>query len=173
MTISGARWPSSTGARGVDGRAAWFARGRPQADQPRADGGGFDCDHALDTKLKYADPYPLSAKYFLCSRMTGRGWEMGIYLVDVFGNEVLLHVEGRGCYDPMPLQAAGAPAADPLAARLRERGGLLLRPGRLPGHPHAGRPARRGEDASAWWRRRRSGPGRRASGLARATRRRG
>ena len=29
---------------------------------------------------KYEDPYPLSDKVFLCSRMTGRGEEMGIYL---------------------------------------------------------------------------------------------
>jgi hypothetical protein len=35
--------------------------------------------------------------------MTGQGEQMGIYLVDVFGNEILLHVEGPGCFDPMPL----------------------------------------------------------------------
>jgi hypothetical protein len=52
---------------------------------------------------KYEDPYPLSDKVFLCSRMTGRGEEMGIYLLDTFGNEVLLHVEAPGCFDPMPL----------------------------------------------------------------------
>ena len=52
---------------------------------------------------KYEDPYPLSDKVFLCSRMTGRGEEMGICLLDTFGNEVLLHVEEPGCFDPMPL----------------------------------------------------------------------
>ncbi len=61
----------------------------------------FDAFKAV--KLKYEDPWPLSEKYFLCSRMTGRGEEMGIYLVDVFGNEVLVHGEGPGCYDPQPL----------------------------------------------------------------------
>jgi len=51
---------------------------------------------------KYEDPYPLSDKYFLCSRQV-RGEQMGIFLVDLFGNEVLIHTEPPGCYDPMPL----------------------------------------------------------------------
>jgi hypothetical protein len=52
---------------------------------------------------KYEDPYPLSDKYFLCSRMTGEGEQMGIYLIDLFGNEILVHSEKPGCFDPMPL----------------------------------------------------------------------
>ncbi len=63
--------------------------------------GGIDTFRKI--KLKFEDPFPLSDKYFLCSRMTGRGEEMGVYLVDVFGNETLLHVEEPGCFDPMPL----------------------------------------------------------------------
>ena len=62
---------------------------------------------------KYQDPCPLSEKYFLCSRMIGAGERMGIYLLDVFGNEILLHVEGAGCFDPMPLAARPAPPAIP------------------------------------------------------------
>jgi len=60
-------------------------------------------DAFLGVRPKYEDPYPLSDTYFLCSRMTGEGERMGIYLIDTFGNEVLLHEEGAGCYDPMPL----------------------------------------------------------------------
>ncbi len=60
---------------------------------------------------KYEDPYPLSDKYFLCARMIGQGEQMGIYLLDTFGNEILLHTEQPGCFDPMPL----APRARPLA----------------------------------------------------------
>jgi hypothetical protein len=60
-------------------------------------------DAFTHVRLKYQDPYPLSDKYFLCSRMTGQGEQMGIYLLDVFGNEMLLHTEGPGCFDPMPL----------------------------------------------------------------------
>jgi len=62
---------------------------------------------------KYEDPYPLSDKVFLCSRMTGRGEEMGIYLLDTFGNEVLLHAEEPGCFDPMPLAPRPRPPVVP------------------------------------------------------------
>ena len=75
---------------------------------------------------RYEDPYPLGdpaapgvaaaasgGKYFLCSRMTGEGEQMGIVLLDVFGNEVLLHREETGCYDPMPLAPRPRPAAIP------------------------------------------------------------
>jgi hypothetical protein len=62
---------------------------------------------------KYEDPYPLSDKYFLCSRMTGTAEQMGIYLIDIFGNEILLHEEEPGCYDPMPLAAREKPPAIP------------------------------------------------------------
>jgi hypothetical protein len=62
---------------------------------------------------KYEDPWPLSEKYFLCSRTTGEGDQMGIWLVDVFGNELLLHAEEPGCFDPMPLAARPAPPIIP------------------------------------------------------------
>ena len=65
------------------------------------------------TYPKYEDPYPLSEKYFLCSRMTGQGEQMGIYLLDVFGNEVLLHAEAPGCFDPMPLSPRRRPPVIP------------------------------------------------------------
>lgn len=81
--------------------------------------------------VKYEDPYPLSdpatgrgaGKYFLCSRMTGRGERMGIFLLDTFGNEILLHApdlspeagghETLGCFDPLPLAARPRPPVIP------------------------------------------------------------
>jgi hypothetical protein len=65
--------------------------------------------------LKYEDPWPLSDKYFLCSRMIGQGEQTGLYLIDVFGNELLLHTEAPGCYDPMPVKASTRPLT--MAAR--------------------------------------------------------
>ncbi len=62
-----------------------------------------DFDTFIQVQPKYEDPFPLNEKYFLCSRMTGDAEQMGIYLIDVFGNEVRLHSEAPGCYDPMPL----------------------------------------------------------------------
>ena len=70
-------------------------------------------DNFTQIKLKYEDPYPLSDKYFLASRMTGQGEQMGLYLLDVFGNEILLHTEGLGCFDPMPLGRRPRPQALP------------------------------------------------------------
>ncbi len=92
---------------GVDGRRAVLRTWPPDAIDliqekgPRSDAYGFD--NFKRVQIKYEDPYPLSDKVFLCARMTGRGEQMGLYLIDVFGNEVLIHVEGAGCYDPMPL----------------------------------------------------------------------
>jgi len=78
----------------------------------------FNIDIFMKVSPKYEDPFPLDDKYFLCSRQTGVGEVMGIYLVDVFGNEVLLHAEGNtdtamGCYDPMPLAPVPRPRAIP------------------------------------------------------------
>ena len=87
-------------------------------------------DAFLRVSPRYEDPYPLAdastgqgaGTYFLVSRATGRGaldargagvMQMGIYLVDVFGNEILLHVEDPGCFDPMPLGPAPCPPAIP------------------------------------------------------------
>ncbi len=73
---------------------------------------------------KYEDPFPLAdgedslgaGKYFLCSRQTGNGEQMGMCLIDVFGNEILVHVEeqgGLGCFDPMPLGPRVKPGVIP------------------------------------------------------------
>jgi len=85
---------------GIDGHEP-VIRTWPADAVERVGKGNYDA--FLSVKPKYEDPYPLNDKYFLCSRMTGHGEQMGIYLVDIFGNEILLHVEYPGCYDPMPL----------------------------------------------------------------------
>ncbi|MBN2136319.1 MAG: PD40 domain-containing protein [Sedimentisphaerales bacterium] len=78
---------------------------------PGPDAYGFD--NFLRVNPKYEDPYPLNDRYFLCSRMTGKGEQMGIYLLDVFGNELLLHSEEPGCFDPMPLAPRRRPQVVP------------------------------------------------------------
>jgi len=72
----------------------------------------FDAFTAI--RFKYEDPFPLSDKYFLASRMTGQGEQMGLYLLDVFGNEIQLHAEAPGCFNPMPLGPRRRPAVIPL-----------------------------------------------------------
>ena len=90
---------------------------------PRPDVYGFD--EFTIVNPKYEDPYPLSDKYFLCSRMTGRGEQMGIYLLDIFGNEVLLHVEGPGCFDPMPVGPRPRPMTVPIRRDFKNQKGYL------------------------------------------------
>jgi hypothetical protein len=102
---------------GIDGREpvirTWPANAVNLTRQkgPKPDVYGFDS--FMKVNPKYEDPYPLSDKYFLCSRMTGRGEQMGIYLIDIFGNEVLLHAEEPGCFDPMPLGPRPRPVVIP------------------------------------------------------------
>jgi hypothetical protein len=99
----------------LDGRPAVIHTWPEDVIERVRDDGPFDCDGLIDVYPKYEAPYPLNENYFLVARTTmrpGQAWlegdakfghEMGIYLVDVFGNEVLLHVEPPGCFDPMPL----------------------------------------------------------------------
>ncbi len=96
---------------GLDGRPP-VVRSWPASavDLVKSDGNNL-FDDFTRVNPKYEDPYPLSdavtgagaGKHFLCSRMTGRDKQMGVYLIDVFGNETLVHVEDTGCFDPMPL----------------------------------------------------------------------
>jgi len=122
---------------GLDGREPVVRIWPPEAmDLVRA-GGPFDCDNFSGVYPKYESPFPLSDKYFLCSRMTmrpGQSWvegdarhghEMGIYLVDVFGNELLLHADEPGCYDPMPLKPSPRPPAIPSRRDFENRDGCF------------------------------------------------
>ncbi len=105
---------------GIDGRAP-VVRTWPGDAIHLVDHGGFDT--FTQVQPKYEDPYPLSNKHFLCSRMTGKAEQMGIYLVDVFGNEVLVHAEGPGCFDPMPLAPRRRPPVIPSRIDLAQREG--------------------------------------------------
>jgi hypothetical protein len=82
----------------------------------------------MKVKLKYEDPYPLSDKYVLCSRMTGRGEQMALYLLDVFGNEVQLYADPNpavGCYDPMPIRPRQRPPVIPERRDYENRDGYM------------------------------------------------
>ena len=75
--------------------------------------GKYGFDNFRRVYPRYEDPYPLSGKYFLCSRMIDAAEHIGVYLQDVFGNEVLLHAEEPGCFDPMPLCSKPRPPVIP------------------------------------------------------------
>lgn len=107
---------------GLDGRRP-VVRTWPASAVNLVEKGNYDTFKQVQPK--YEDPYPLSDKYFLCSRMTGQGERMGIYLLDLFGNEILLHVEGAGCYDPMPLGPREKPPEVPSRIDLTQHEGTF------------------------------------------------
>lgn len=95
--------------RATDGKASILRTWPTRVRDILRDSDQFDCDRLANVRPRYEDPWPLSEKYFLCSRTIGQGQEMGIYLVDLFGNEVLLHAEAPGCFSAMPLQPSARP----------------------------------------------------------------
>lgn len=96
---------------GVD-RAEAVVRTWPAAAKGLFNVGGFDS--TVGMALKYEDPYPLSAKYLLASRMISPRTEtMAIFLLDAFGNEVLVHAEPPGCFDPQPVVPRPRPTVIP------------------------------------------------------------
>jgi hypothetical protein len=117
-------------SRGMDGKAP-VVRTWPADAIDHVMIGNYD--RFKQVKPKYEDPYPLhdpqapdsAGKYFLCSRQTGDGEATGIYLVDVFGNEVLVHAEAPGCFDPMPLAPWLSPPVVPDRTDLREPHGTF------------------------------------------------
>ncbi|HEY3321962.1 MAG TPA: hypothetical protein VGP72_15960 [Planctomycetota bacterium] len=69
----------------------------------------------------YADPYPLSDKFFLVACNPDKRYNdksaYGIYLLDVFGNRVLIHRDAQmSCWQPMPLRSRTAPPVLPSIA---------------------------------------------------------
>lgn len=85
---------------------------------------GGQIDNFTRLKQKYEDPFPLSDTYFLCSR-TIEGERTGIFLLDRFGNEICLHQEHHGCFDPMPLKPSNRPAYIPSRVDYSKDTGLL------------------------------------------------
>ncbi|MGL6227217.1 MAG: hypothetical protein ACRC10_11415 [Thermoguttaceae bacterium] len=92
--------------RGLDGKGP-VLQTWPKEAIDLVDVGGYDT--FIGIRQKFEDPFPLSEKYYLASGMVNRGEEMGIWLLDRFGNMTLIHEEEPGCYDPMPLRPTSPP----------------------------------------------------------------
>lgn len=82
-------------------------------------------DNLGNVRPWYNTPWPLSEKYFLCARAKDRKERAAIYLVDVFGNEILLHAEEPGCFSPMPLAPHPKPVTIPLRRDYGNSDGLF------------------------------------------------
>ena len=95
---------------GVDGRPSVVRTWPASAVELVGQG---DWDTFKRVRPRYEDPWPLSEKHFLCAGTIGEGERTGIWLLDVFGNQLLLHAEEPGCFDPMPLSARPRPPVLP------------------------------------------------------------
>ena len=107
---------------GLDGRAPvqriWPENGLDLVRDPGTANNVWDA--FMRVKPKYQHPHPLDDAFFLVSRVSAgssaRGDaanRTGIYLVDLFGNELLLHTERPGCFHPLLLAPATRPALIP------------------------------------------------------------
>ncbi len=108
--------------QGIDGRDGILRTWPPEAIDLVGVG---DFDTFLSVSPKYEDPMPLSDTYFLASRQIDETLEMGLYLIDIFGNEVLLHSEAPGCYDVMPIQPRPEPPVIPSRVDLDQTEGMF------------------------------------------------
>lgn len=117
-------------SKGVDGREA-VVKIWPEEAMGLIGNGNWDAFMSLDTR--YEDPYPLSQSSFLVSKSIhlekNHGHhpiseKMGIYLLDMDGNEVLIHEDAYlSCFDPMPLSARIRPREIPTARRFDDSPG--------------------------------------------------
>ncbi|MCF7957315.1 MAG: hypothetical protein K9M57_02570 [Phycisphaerae bacterium] len=81
-----------------------------------------------NTFPRYCDPYPLSEKYFLCSKQTDKQKPVEMFLTDTFGNEIMIHSEqniGRGCYNAMPLTPRKKPPVIPTRRTFAKDKGIV------------------------------------------------
>jgi hypothetical protein len=82
-----------------DGSMSQLKRLTPETPFPESERG----------RLLYASPWPLSEKYWLCA-FDWRGEHYGIYLVDAFGNRILIYEDAEvPVLDPIPLRPRPRP----------------------------------------------------------------
>jgi len=109
-----------------DGAMAPIKRFTPEEKFPETEGGSG----------RYGTPWPLSENYVICSYSPGglrdRNNRHALYLVDGFGNRVLIHRDPTiMCQDPIPLRPRKMPPVIPH----KTQNGFPA------GHPNQGKPA--------------------------------
>jgi hypothetical protein len=115
-------------SKGVDGEPSvlkiWPKEGRDMI-------GKGNWDQFMQLKTRYEDPYPLDESHFLVSRLISKVGDpelkekMGLYLVDMEGNETLLYEGQKGCYDPMPLTQRPKPQVLPEKRTFEDQPGFF------------------------------------------------
>ena len=83
--------------------------------------------YTRDLKTRFLYPYPLSENFILTAcKPEGRD-RFGIYLIDTFGNQVLIYEDPKThCFSPMPLRPRERPRAAPSRVRHEESEGTVF-----------------------------------------------
>ena len=80
----------------------------------------------VDSWPKFVHPYPLSDKYFLVSAKPAPAAPWDLFLVDVFGNRLLVHhADGYGLFEPIPLRETPVPRVIPDRINLADDEGTV------------------------------------------------
>lgn len=133
--------------RHVPPLAPEIRRPLPLADRATGRGAGkyFLCARTLELQ------HPLTShcvRTWTCPGMTDGKEQTGIFLVDIFGNELLLHAEAAGLLRSHAAGPASPAGRDSVAGRLRADHRHLLRGRRLPRLGHGAGAARHSQVAA-------------------------
>lgn len=120
--------------KGMDGRAPveriWPASAMGLVRDPGTANNSWD--DFMRVRPKYLDPYPLNDSFFLAARIIGGPGmpnnphnRTGLFLIDIFGNEILLHSEKTSCFNPIPLAAVKRPMPIPSRRDFENRAGTM------------------------------------------------
>ncbi|MDR3246264.1 MAG: hypothetical protein LBT50_07510 [Prevotellaceae bacterium] len=86
----------------------------------------YGIDNMGRIEQKFEDPYPLNDKYFICAGQIKDDRERtGLYLLDIYGNELLLYEDSLGCYDPAPVATRQRPPVIPSRRNLTDSVGFF------------------------------------------------
>jgi hypothetical protein len=88
---------------GLDGKAPILRTYPPEALDLVQESGTDLYDRFTGLHQKFEDPYPISDSVFLASGTLGKDDITGIWLLDASGGQTLIHEDGPGCFDPMPV----------------------------------------------------------------------
>ena len=94
---------------GLDGKVPFLQTFPPEAIDLVQEDGDTLYDRFTGVKQKFEDPYPLTETVYLASGMIDQSGNWGIWVIDRNGRQTLVHTDGPGCFDPMPVVAAEPP----------------------------------------------------------------
>ena len=94
---------------GLDGKVPFLQTWPPEAIDLVQEDGDALYDRFTGVTQKFEDPWPLTETVYLASGMINNSGNWGIWVIDRSGGQTLVHTDGPGCFDPMPVVAMEPP----------------------------------------------------------------